>query len=361
MNRSTSDVETVVSVLTPPGRSALASISIAGPNAKQIARSLFTPIRGTIDLTKDPGPYYGRFGIEPSDDVVLAATSNGNIPTVEIHCHGGSAMVAALLAQIQKAGATIVDWRELLRRQGKSEIIIEATDALARCRTTRVAAILLDQANGALDDAIEQITSNNDRAGARELLSWDMFGLHLVEPWTILLVGPPNVGKSSLLNAILGHERAIVSPTAGTTRDVITGETAIDGWPFVFTDGAGIRQTEDEIERAGISRLERAVESADLCLVVQDLSNSIEKIDVRPFIDRNHLVIGNKADLDSNWSSEDRSELDLIVSAKTGQGIEELLRRIVRRIIPKIPASGSPVPFTRRQIKLLTTLEVDQR
>lgn len=348
--------ETVVSVMTPPGRSALATIVLLGVHAHKIARSLFTPSHGNFDLAKDPGPYYGRFGSDPSDDIVLTETSTGNLPTVEIHCHGGSAMVDALFFQVQQAGAMPVTWQELLRKEGKSQVCIEATEALARCRTTRAAAILLDQAHGALDRAIEQITSRRDRTAALQLLSWENFGLHLVEPWKILLVGPPNVGKSSLLNAILGHDRAIVSPTAGTTRDVVHGETSLDGWPFVFADGAGIRPTEDEIERAGISLIEREIASADLCLIVQDLSIPYEQNQLIPYSDRNHLMIGNKADLRSPWSREEHDQLDQRVSATTGEGIDALLQRIVRRVIPRIPAPGTPIPFTCRQIEFLTTL-----
>ncbi|MBX9652103.1 50S ribosome-binding GTPase [bacterium] len=265
-------------------------------------------------------------------------------------------MVEALLAQVQQAGAKAVTWQELLRTEGKSEVCIEATEALTRCRTSRAAAVLLDQANGALDRAIEKIASSSDHAAARELLSWQNFGLHLTEPWKILLVGPPNVGKSSLLNAILGHERAIVSPTAGTTRDVVHGETSIDGWSFVFADGAGIRSTEDEIERAGISLIQRAMINADMCLIIQDLSIPKVQNELIPYVDHDHLTIGNKADLGSPWSRDERDQLDQCVSARTGQGVDDLLQQIVRRLVPRIPASGTPVPFTHRQIEILTTL-----
>ena len=164
---------TLVGCLTPPGRSALATIAIVGPEARRVTNALFHPQKGLFDPSADPGPYYGQFGHDPSDDVVVAETiSDSGIRTMEIHCHGGTAMVAALLEQIQRQGARLASWQELLRWKGLSETQIEATVAIANCRTERCAAILMDQAQGALDRALEQIESAGNIALARELLSW---------------------------------------------------------------------------------------------------------------------------------------------------------------------------------------------
>jgi tRNA U34 5-carboxymethylaminomethyl modifying GTPase MnmE/TrmE len=96
-----------------------------------------------------------------------------------------------------------------------------------------------------------------------------------VDPWRVAIVGRPNVGKSSLLNAIVGFERAIVHPTPGTTRDLVTARTAVDGWPVEFIDSAGIRSGRDAIESAGIEQARQAIESSDLALVVLDRSEPL--------------------------------------------------------------------------------------
>ena len=177
-----------------------------------------------------------------------------------------------------------------------------------------------------------------------------------MNPWRILLIGPPNVGKSRLLNAIAGHERAIVSAEAGTTRDLIHAEISIDGWPFIFADGAGIRTSVDEIEQAGIALLKREAETVDLCLLIHDLSQPNQINEEIPITAVNHLLIGNKSDLDSPWREEDKRQLDLLVSAMTGEGIDSLLAKIVERIVPRSPAPRQPVPFTQRQVDNLDRL-----
>ena len=103
-----------------------------------------------------------------------------------------------------------------------------------------------------------------------ELLGRQELGLHLINPWRVVVFGAPNVGKSSLINALAGFERAIVSPTPGTTRDVVTVTTAIEGWPVQFSDTAGFRETQDELESAGIELATTALSKAELAIFVHD-------------------------------------------------------------------------------------------
>ena len=105
-----------------------------------------------------------------------------------------------------------------------------------------------------------------------QILEYRDVGLHLTMPWRVVIAGPPNVGKSSLMNAIAGYQRAIVSPLPGTTRDVVTITTAINGWPVQIADTAGLRDTVDELESAGIALAGAVVEQADLVIVVSDAS-----------------------------------------------------------------------------------------
>ena len=152
--------------------------------------------------------------------------------------------------------------------------------ALADAVTARTAAILLDQLNGALAAACRAAIaaiSASDWPRATELVGQLLdhrdLGLHLTTPWRVVLAGPPNVGKSSLINALAGYERAIVSPVPGTTRDVVTLTTAIDGWPVELADTAGLRATDDELESAGVRLAEAALASADLVIVVRDATS----------------------------------------------------------------------------------------
>jgi tRNA modification GTPase len=180
--------------------------------------------------------------------------------------------------------------------------------------------------------------------------------MHLTTPWRVVLVGAPNVGKSSLINALAGYDRAIVSPVPGTTRDVVTVTTAIDGWPVQLADTAGMRATVDELESAGVELAQAALASADLAIFVHDATT--------PSVDRQPsdscgvvrvIPVRNKIDLLEGESSRaDTSTQDeLDVSALTGEGIDVLVAAIGQSLVPNPPASGVAVPFMRGQIESL--------
>ncbi|MBW3539752.1 MAG: 50S ribosome-binding GTPase [Planctomycetes bacterium] len=179
------------------------------------------------------------------------------------------------------------------------------------------------------------------------------FGLHLVRPWRVVLSGRPNVGKSSLINALVGYQRAIVYDQPGTTRDVVTAETALDGWPFEFADTAGLRTGGDELETAGIARARETLARADCRVLVFDASEPIEADDLRLLAEwPNAIVVANKCDLaPSREASLPPAALRL--SALTGNGLDSLAREIVRRVVPNPPAAAEPIPVTERQIDLL--------
>lgn len=342
--------------LTPAGPAALATIGLRGHGALALAADLFRSASGQALVRAAPGrPYYGVFGATVHDDVVVRLVAPPPLAEIEIHCHGGAALVEALLADLVAAGAQRGSWEEYERARGASEVALEAMAALAQCRTERAAAVLLDQYNGALETALALLTAQDDDARRSRLLGWARFGIHLVEPWRVLLFGRPNVGKSSLLNALAGFERAIVSPIAGTTRDVLGAECSFDGWPVELLDGAGLEAaTLDPLELEGRQRLAALLPQVDLRILVLDLSQPLTDID-RSLEAAFHpeLVIGNKSDL-----AEDPVEavphLDWCGSARTGAGIGALGCLIARRLVPAIPAPGEPVPFTQRQIDWLS-------
>jgi tRNA modification GTPase len=341
-----------VALLTPVGRSALATFALIGEGAFDLAKRLFRPAHPAPWTPLDLGPRYGHFGNDPSDDVVITIRPQSAEPVIEVHCHGGLAMVRSLIDQVVDLGASLTTWQQFEQSAGASIIQVEAMDALGQATATRSAQILLDQLHGALDQAISQIKQNRDHHQLEQLQSWEQLGSHLVQPWRVALFGEPNVGKSSLLNALAGFERAIVSPTAGTTRDLLSVDVTFDGWPFRLFDGAGLQTTTDPIEQEGIIRVSQEIARADLRIRVVDLSippapsQSLEA----------DMTIGNKSDLPSPWTQTQLQSLAGTFSARTGENIDVLINTIVQQLIPTLPAPGQAIPFTARQRDELAAL-----
>ena len=232
--------------LTPPGRGAIATLRIEGPGAVAAVEAHFRP-RGGRALAAYPVDrlVVGHFGDGRGEEIVVRCCAGD---AVELHCHGGMAAVAMIEEALLAAGCRTVGWRDWIAARGDDPIAAEVMLALADARTERTASILLDQHQGALRCAfneIRQAIDHGDADAARGqidiLLGRVKLGQHLVRPWSVVLAGPVNVGKSSLINALVGYGRSIVHHVAGTTRDAVTAATAIDGWPIELCDTAGLR------------------------------------------------------------------------------------------------------------------------
>jgi tRNA modification GTPase len=372
---------TYVVELTPPGRGAVAVVLVAGPQAVDIVDRLFRAISGrTIRETPLGRVVVGHWGGNDGEELVVCRRDELEI---EVHCHGGYAAVAAVVDSLVQGGAIAMPWREWLRsrvsprREGSSaaqgENIAYRIDAatyaahaaLAEALTERAALILLDQFNGALsnaiDAAIESITAENWPHAAvalDALLKHRELGLHLTTPWRVVLAGPPNVGKSSLINALMGFQRAIVAPTPGTTRDVVTATTAIDGWPVLLADTAGLRETSDELEAAGVELARGALATADLAIVVEEAASpSDEDFSQSLALSGRVIYVRNKIDLvlEPQLGGEDapaRSNM-INTSAVTGEGIAELVAAVGAALVPSPPAPREAVPFTTSQVESL--------
>jgi tRNA modification GTPase len=345
--------ETLAVRLTPPGTGAIATIALRGPSAWQIARALFCP-RSEDGRELPERPEYGqvwlgRFGAELADEVILAVKPSDPVPWLEVHCHGGNEVVALLLEALVQQGARACDYPEFrasfLPRDPWRDL---AQERLFQAPTARTAALLLWQCDCGFTSTLESILSSLEKYPdvaemmLRALAGAAPLGRHLIEPWHVTVAGAPNVGKSSLVNALAGYQRSVVSPTPGTTRDVVTTTIALDGWPVELADTAGLRQEAGPLEGQGIERARGAVATADLCVWVLDASAAPVWPDVPP--ERVLLVI-NKTDLPATWDLGSAAGA-VRVSALTGAGIPELCEAIVRRLVPEAPGPDTVMPFT---------------
>lgn len=355
--------ETIVAELTPPGTGAIAVVAVRGPRAWSIVRELFTPASGKMLPAEalEPGAVrFGRLGSDQvADEVVLAIRPEW----IELQGHGGRAAVEWMLEQLCEHGARTCCWPEFLRRS-ETHWQVLAAEQLAQTRTERTAAILLDQYNGAFERSLAEIhglLDAGDSAAARrrlqEVRQYEKLGAHLVEPFRVVLAGPPNVGKSSLINALAGFERSIVAPMPGTTRDVVALTLAFDGWPVELTDTAGFHAVAAGLEEEGIARARAAVAEADLCVWVLDASAAAPVWPDPEFVNRPLLLVVNKCDLAPEWDLSTASAA-VQVSALTKAGLPTLVRRIVERLVPASPSAGSAVPFHPACSEYLHDLDV---
>ena len=341
-----------VAILTPPGRSALCTLTASGPGVWEALRRNYRSARGDT-LPDHPvlGRFHlGRLGADLADEVVLAVIETDPV-RVEIHGHGGEAISRCLVEVFTAAGAR--------------EIVVAGQDAASRLlpftTTIRTASIVLDQIAGAWTRAVtdarlalEAGEGHAARAMLEALSSRWTVGRHVVEPFRVAIAGAPNVGKSSLANAIAGYQRSIVAPTPGTTRVLVSTRLAIDGWPIVLIDTAGLRLVGDELESQGIAQARGALAEADLCLWVLD--GSTPPVWSESPIEKMHLVV-NKMDLAPAW---DMAGIEAVrVSAATGEGVAELLSEMSGWLVSVVPPPGAGVPLTQTQVDGLRRALVD--
>lgn len=363
-------ISPVVCVLTPPGRSALAVVGICGPGAVEVVASFFHP-RGPRPLIARPdgGVVFGHWRDVGGEELVVIRRSGTDL---EVHCHGGVAAVGAILRDLTEAGCrplTPEDWLTAAIapdggfRSEQSIIAAEARLALTAARGPRAVQILSHQLAGSLARAWDALAAADVLQRQKlidRLLSWAWLGLRLTKPWRVVVSGPPNVGKSSLVNALAGFARCLVSPVAGTTRDVLETRLVLGGWDVVLVDTAGLREgVDDAVERAGISRGIEAVREADLILAV----TAAEPVRVPAdhwLHDRAaaHIAVVSKADLLPGGHRTVGPPAAQQVSSVTGQGIRELAETIIQAVVPRMPSPGEAVPFTTRQIRHLQHLRL---
>jgi tRNA modification GTPase len=345
-----SEGPSLIACLTPPGKGALATLGLAGPRAWPAVRELFVPRRGELPEQPEAGRFWlGRVGDDVADDAVLAVPQVEPITCVEVHVHGGREVPRWLTELFAARGLVETgSWTDFLALRRVDLLASLLAGRLASAPTVRTAAIVLDQASGTLRQALQRLLAHLE-AGEREwyeaelaeLRRWARLGEHLTRPWRVVLAGAPNVGKSSLLNALAGYQRSIVAPTPGTTRDVVTATLAIDGWPVEVCDTAGLREAGEGLEGLGIEQARDAAAGADLCLWLLDASCEPAW---PPEGASNVRLVVNKIDRPAAWDLGRAAEA-VRVSAATGQGLDDLCAAVSRWLVPEVPPPGTAVPL----------------
>ena len=287
----------------PAGRGAVACVLVEGPDAADLVQTLVQTISGRpLADFSDDRLIVGHFNDVNGEEVVLRRRTP---QAVELHCHGGYAAAAMIEETFRQHGCQVIAWRQWISESQTDLISAAALTGVADAPTQRTAGILLDQYHGALGrafDAIEQDIKEKNYVAARSrvesLMACIPLGLHLTKPWRVVVAGPPNAGKSSLINAMVGFQRSIVHHAPGTTRDAVTAATAMDGWPVELCDTAGLHSGAQGIEKAGVELARQRISDADLVILVFDLTSNWSVSD-QALVDSfpNALRVHNKVDL----------------------------------------------------------------
>lgn len=393
--------DTIAAIGTSLGEAAIGIVRLSGPDAISMVDSFF---RGRRSLLHAPSHSltFGRIvdvAGDSLDEVLVAVMRAPHTYTgedvVEINCHGGRLVVEAVLARALQAGARLAEAGEFTKRaflHGRLDLAqAEAVIDIIRAKSPRGLQLAAKQLEGELsrkvadvrgrilhllahvqvlidypEEGIEELsdeelrsTLTDCRQELQQLIAGADSGRVYRDGIRLAIVGRPNVGKSSLLNALLGEERAIVTDIAGTTRDTIDAPALLGGVPVTLIDTAGLRQTEDPVERIGVERTMAALATADLVLAVVDGSQPITEEDQRVFAelprgDARVPVIGviNKIDQGQVAPEEavrEATQCDVVVkvSALTKEGLDGLEEAAVRLAAGEAAAHRDAILVTR--------------
>src|SRR5437667_376620 len=363
--------ETIAAISTPPGEGAIAMVRVSGANAIEIADQIFRGKEKPSRFASHVQHLGEIFSVENRliDQAVLSihrtpASYTGE-DLVEISCHGGTLVSAKVLEACLRAGARAARPGEFTERaflNGKMDLTqAEAVIDLIRARTDLALRSATEQLEGRLGDQIRKIRDeliallahleaaidfseegidpdedemlcarlDSIRAEIAALLSTADQGRVLRDGVRVVIYGPTNAGKSSLLNRLLGYDRVIVSDTHGTTRDTIEETVNLDGVPMRLLDTAGLRASASELESEGIARTEPSLQKADLRLHIVDRTTAPPE-QFAQTVDGNEILVLNKSDLAEHpeWKNNNA----LRISCVTGDGLADLENEILSRI-----------------------------
>ena len=405
MANTVTEFDTIAAIATPPGEGAISIVRLSGDDAVTLADQVF---KGK-DLTKFSTHTinYGHF-IDPKtreiiDEVMVsvlrAPKTFTREDTVEINCHGGIVPTNKILQVLLTNGARLAEPGEFTKRaflHGRIDLAqAESVMDLIRAKTDRSMKAALNQLDGELSqlirnlrqeildvlaqvevnidypeyDDVEEMTSKLLREKAldvcakiEQLLVTARQGKILREGLATVLVGRPNVGKSSLLNHLLHEDKAIVTDIAGTTRDVIEEYVNVLGVPLKLVDTAGIRETDDRVEKIGVERSRQALDRSDLVILLLNASEPLTTEDIELLQltqDKKRIIVLNKMDLEPKldlnelYQYVDKAEV-LKTSVLKNEGIRELEEHIATLFYGGIENSQTTVLVTNaRHIALL--------
>jgi tRNA modification GTPase len=397
--------DTIAAVSTPPGVGGIGVVRVSGPGTLPIIRHVF--VRATGQVLYNPASHRAYHGYivdaegHRVDEVLLCVMRRPRSYTcedvAEISCHGGSISTQRVLQAVLVRGARVAEPGEFTKRaflNGRLDLAqAEAVIDLIHARTEASHRAALHQLEGALSrhlrevrEALLQVSVYLEAgidfpeedielmsAGALierlevvdgqfdRLLSTFKRGRLLHEGLATAIVGRPNVGKSSLLNALVGRDRAIVSPQPGTTRDTIEVELDLDGLLLRVIDTAGIRTAHDDIEQEGVRRARDVAAQAELLVVVFDGSMALTQEDdelLTETVSKPRVLVQNKCDLQPCWSRADlgsaHAEAPFVsVSASRGDGLRELEQMVVQHVVGDALSNRDEVCLTQSRHRQL--------
>lgn len=367
--------DTIVALATPAGVGAICVIRVSGPDTFLKVDKIFYGKKKIVDCPTHT-IHYGKIINEKNeviDDVLISVFRNPHSYTgedsVEISTHGSQLIVQKIISLLIKQGIRLAEPGEFTKRaflNGKidlaqaeaiADIINSRTEASLRGARNQLDGLLSQKVNAlreklintsslieleldfseediqllSVEDILKNINQIEDEID--ELLKTFSFGRVIRDGVNVALVGKPNVGKSSLLNYLLKESRAIVSEIPGTTRDIIREELTIDGILFKLYDTAGLRITEDKIEKEGVMRSRKAVKEADIVIFMNDVESEFDENLFKEILTLNSeeriIKVINKIDIKEN--NDPIYEVKL--SAKTGAGIENLFNKLKEKAI----------------------------
>jgi tRNA modification GTPase len=385
--------DTIAAIATPPGNGGVGIIRISGPSVTNIARSI---TRTTLK------PRYAHFcKFLDADDAIIDSGLALYFPgpasftgedTLELQGHGGSVVIDMLLRRVLSLGARMANPGEFSQRaflnnkidlaqaEAIADLITSGTEQAVRSAQQSMQGIFSDQINELIDELIElrvyieasidfvdeEIDFLSDgmvtkkigqlQAKIEKIHGTARQGRLLHDGITVVLAGKPNAGKSSLLNALAGHDAAIVTDIAGTTRDVLRERIQIDGMPLHIIDTAGLRDSDCQVEQEGIRRAQREIEKADKVLLLLDSSDADQR-DMPDILPTNIDItrIHNKIDLSGQEPRivEGDAGVDIYLSAKKGLGLD-LLKQHLKTSVGFGEAMDNVFVARRRHLQALS-------